>query len=150
MNINKLIEYFVVNRIHVHKERITEGKLRCKSLLEHLEKFKAPKTIFLSEDASGILKKVAFDSHSNQMIGLVLPLNEENGMPKVKQFLAETAEKMKEYLEMPQSSLVYIVTAQPLEENVPPFILQVFGTNNKFDNNAVSRRWEHTINELKK
>lgn len=96
------------------------------------------------------MKKVVYDSHSNQLIGLVLPMNEKNGMPQIRTFIAESAEKMKEYLERPQSSLVYIVAAQPLKEKTPPFILQIFGTDNKFDKNAVSKRWEHTIDELKK
>lgn len=84
------------------------------------------------------------------MIGLVLPMKERNGMPQMKTFIAESAEKMKEYLERPQSTLVYIIAVQPLKEKTPPFILQVFGTDNKFDKNVISKRWEYTINELKK
>lgn len=107
-------------------------------------------SVCLSEDASGILKKVVYDSKSNRMIGLVLPMNEKNGMPQIKTFIAESAEKMKEYLERPLSSLVYIVAAQPLKEKTPPFILQIYGTDNKFNKRAVSKRWEYTIYELKK
>lgn len=84
------------------------------------------------------------------MIGLVLPINKTNGMPQLKTFIAESAEKMKEYLERPLSTLVYIVAAQPLKEKTPPFILQIFGTDNKFDKNVVGKRWEYTMDELKK
>lgn len=144
------VDYVSVNRIYIHKERITEGELRCKQLLEYLEKSNASKSVFLSEDASGIVKRVVYDSKSNQMIGLVLPMNEKNGMPQVKTFIAESAEKMKEYLRGPESTLVYIVAAQPLKDKTPPFILQIFGTNNKFDMSVVSKRWKYTIDELKK
>lgn len=48
-----------------------------------------------------------------------------------------------------KSSLVYVVTAQPLN-CVPPFILQVYGTNNKFTAQNVHLRWQHTINELER
>lgn len=145
-----ILKYFVVNHIHVDKERIIEGELRCEKLRQHLENSNASKSVFLSEDGSGILQKVVYDSRSNQMIGIVLPINKDNGMPQIMTFKAESAEKMKEYLEKPLSKLVYIVVAQPLKEGVPPFILQLYGTDNKFDRNTVSKRWEHTVHELKK
>lgn len=71
-------------------------------------------------------------------------------MPQIMTFIAESAEKMKEYIDRPLSTLVYIVVAQPLRENTPPFILQIFGSDNRFDREIVSKRWEHTIGELKK
>lgn len=83
------------------------------------------------------------------MIGLVLPIK-ENGMPQIMTFKAESAEKMKEHMNKPLSTLVYIVVAQPLKKKTPPFILQIFGTDNKFNKNSVLKRWEHTIGELKK
>lgn len=139
-----------MNRINTEKVRIIEGELRIKELLQHLENLNAPMSVFLSEDASGILKRVYYDSRTNQMIGIVLPLNERNGMPQTITFKAESAEKMKEYLGKPLSTLVYIVAAQPIKEKAPPFIVQIFGTNNKFKADDVSKRWEHTIHELKK
>lgn len=127
-----------------------EGELRSKELLQYLERLNAPKDVFLSEDGSGVVKKVVYDSVSNQMIGLALPLNENNGMPLVKTFMGESAEIIKENLKKPLSTLVYIVAAQPLTEKAAPFILQIFGTNNKFDKSNVLKRWKYTINELKK
>lgn len=153
----KIIRYFginfgmfLVNRIHANKERILEGELRCKALHKYLEAIQAPMSVFLSEDASGIVKKVVFDSHTNQMIGIVLPFDLNTGMPCAWTFMAETAEKMKEYLEKPQSTLVYIIAAQPLKENAAPFILQIYGTDNKFDADSVSKRWIFTEKQLKK
>lgn len=140
MGFDYFFEYFLVNRIQSNKEIITEGELRSKELLEYLEKSNATQTVFLSEDASGILKRVCYDSKSNQMIGLALPINEKNGIPQSKTFIAESAAKMRKYLEEPQSSLVYVMVAQPLQENIAPFILQIYGENNKFDKNSVSKR----------
>lgn len=141
---------FLVHRVHAHKGKITEGELRCKELLEHLEKLNAPKIVFLSEDGSGVVKRVAYDSKSNEIIGLVLPFNKKNGMPQTKTYIAESAEIIKEHLKKPLSTHVYIITAQPLKEKSAPFILQTFGTDNKFDKSTVSKRWDYTINELKK
>lgn len=143
-------EIFIVNKILEKKERIIEGELRCKQLSQYLQNSNAPKSVFLSEDASGILKKVVYDSESDQMVGLVLPISKENGMPQTLNFVAETAEKMEEHLKEPLSTLVYIVVAQPLKENTPPFILQIYGTDNKFDKDDVAKRWNHTVEELKK
>lgn len=141
---------FLVKRIHTSKDRIVEGELRCEQLLNHLEKTNSPKSIFLSEDGSGIVQKVVYDAHYNQLIGLVLPFNETNGMPKLFSFKAEGIEEIEKYMKLPQSTLVYIVVAQPMKVGVSPFILQIFGTNNTFDTSSVLKRWAHTESELKK
>lgn len=91
-----------------------------------------------------------YDSQSNQLIGLVLPLDDKNGMPKLWTFNANSAEEIKQCMERAQSSLVYIVVVQALKENVPPFILQIFGTDNKFRAQDVLQLWAHTEKELKK
>lgn len=62
---------FIVNRMIHGKEKILEGELRCESLLNYLEATKAPRKVFLSEDASGIVSKMVFDSRNNEIIGLV-------------------------------------------------------------------------------
>lgn len=126
------------------------GELRCEALLHHLERSNAPKAVFLSEDGSGILQKVVYDSTSNQLIGIVLPLNEKNGMPIIMSFKAESVESMKKYMEEPRSSLVYIVVAQTMNEKASRFILHIFGTDNKFTTTSVLKRWIHTENELKR
>lgn len=69
---------------------------------------------------------------SNQLVGLVLPFNEVNGMPKMFSFEAKNAEDVEKYLKLFQSTLVYIVVAQPLVYGAAPFILQISGTNNRF------------------
>lgn len=40
--------------------------------------------------------------------------------------------------------------AQPLKENIPPFILQIFGTDNKFTGKNVTKRWKYIRKELEK
>lgn len=110
----------------------------------------APKQIFVCEDASGIISKVTYDSVTNQLIGVLLPLNTNNGMPKILSFKAESAEQISEIMKLPRSSLVYIVVAQPLVRNATPYILQAFGTNNTFRTQDVLNRWKHTLAELQK
>lgn len=139
---------FSENRIH--NQKIIEGELRCKQLEQHLERTRSPKAVFLSEDASGVVKNVVYDSHSNQLVGLVLPTNDSDGMPKLWTFKAESAELIENYMEQPESTLVYIVVAQPLKKGAPSFILQIYSTDNKFETSSVLKRWVHTEKELKK
>lgn len=139
-----------MKHIHTDKDRVIEGELRCKQLVSHLERTKSPKAIFLSEDASGVNQKVVYDSHTNQMVGIVLPFEDTNGMPKLYSFQAKTEEAMRNYMSLPKSTLVYIVVAQPLQTGSPPFILQMFGTANQFKTEDVMKRWRYIVNELKK
>lgn len=124
--------------------------MRCEGLKAYLEKIKCSNDIFLSEDASGIVQKITYDVHSDQLVGLVLPLNDSNGMPIMFSFLAKNREDIERYLKLPQSTLVYIILAQPLKIGAAPFILQLFGTDNKFTTSNVLNRWKYITTELKK
>lgn len=127
-----------------------EGQLRCQELSEHLKKIGAPNSVFLSEDGSGIVKKIVYDVKSNQLVGIVPPLDPINGSPKIFSYMANSEEEIRKFFELPQSSLVYIIVAQPLLRHAPPFILQIFGTDNKFKATDVQARWRNIRNELKK
>lgn len=108
------------------------------------------KIIFLSEDATRITQRVERDPRTNQMVGLVLPIDQHTGMPKSLSYLARNCKEIESNMRKPQSDSVYVVMAQPLALNVPPFVLQLFGSNNTFKTSDVLRRWEHTVNELKR
>lgn len=136
--------------IHSDKERIVEGKLRSKELADHLKRTNSSNAVFLSEDASGVVKKIVYDAFSNQLIGIVLPFDEKTGKPKIFSFTAESPESIRKYIDSPQSTLVYIIVAQPLNRHSPPFILQIFGTNNTFKTDDVLNRWKFTIADLNK
>lgn len=139
-----------MKHIQSDKDRVVEGELRSKQLANYLDDIKSPKYVFLSEDASGIVQKVIYDVYSNQLVGLVLPFNAVNGMPKMFSFEPRNAEDIENYLKLPQSTLVYIVVAQPLVDGAVPFILQIFGTNNTFKTSDVLSRWDYTKAELQK
>lgn len=132
------------------KQRIIEGELRSKELKEYLERLRLKKCVWLCEDASGINSSIQFDSATNQMVGLVLPLHEGTGMPIPFTFLAKNSEEIMKNIQKPTSTLVYLILAQPLMEKAPPFVLQIFGTKNTFTAVNVIERWEHTKAALKK
>lgn len=124
--------------------------MRCSQLKSYLEVLKLPLRVWLSEDATSIVSKIEFDPHTSQMIGIVLPMNTSTGMPIAFQNLARNVEEIQLNMKKNKSNYVYIVMAQPLALNVPPFIIQMFGTNNKFNTKQVLLRWKYTIEELKR
>lgn len=140
---------FAVNYIHKRKQRINEGEIRAKELSDYLESLKIPKKVFLSEDASGIVPKVSYDKPTDQLIGLVLPTDEKTGLPKPYTFCPKSADEINHLIESnPLSTLVYMVLAQPICSNAPPFILLVYGTDNTFKTRDVMARWNHTKDVL--
>lgn len=93
---------------------------------------------------------MGYDPITNQLIGIVLPIDESNGCPLPLQFLAIDENTIKNSLKNPASKFVYLVMAQPLDEKIPPFVLQMFGTNSEFKANDVIKRWEFTRLDLEK
>lgn len=142
--------FITVGYISKSKSKIIEGQLRVQELSEYLERLKMPKKIWICEDASGINAKVEYDPSSDQLVGNVLPLNSTTGMPISFSFLARSAEDIEKHAKAPLSTLVYVVLALPLMPNVPPFVLQIYGTNNKFTSADVKQRWNHTVGALQK
>lgn len=129
---------------------MVEGELRCEQLAYYLEKLNAPKIVWISEDASGIVPGVSYHSPSRQLVGLTLPLDAATGMPIHHSFVPSTATEIAKQMSMPKSTLVYIIMAQPIMEGCPPFILQLFGTNNTFTSQDVQNRWNHMRSELER
>lgn len=140
---------FAVKYISKKKNTIVEGEIRAEALSEYCDKMNVPRKIWLSEDASGIIPTVAYDPSSNQLIGLVLPINERTGMPITFSFVPETLDQIEDQIKNNEkSTLVYVVLAQPLSENVPPFIVSIYGTDNRFQSRDILSRWKHTKDQL--
>lgn len=142
--------FIIVNYISQSKCKIIEGELRCQELLNYLTELNLELKVWLCEDATGLCGKVEYHSLTDQLVGLVLPLNDKTGMPKPFTFMARSVEDMKKYSKEPLSTLVYVVLAQPILPKAPPFLLQIYGTDNKFSAVDVKLRWNHTIMELQK
>lgn len=115
----------------------------------YLEKINAPRTIWLSEDATVITQKVVYDVRTNQLIGIVLPFD-GNGMPISYSYRAQSIDDIERFMKMPQSTVANTIMAQPIKLKSAPFVLQLFGNDNKFSTNDVLKRWEFTETELKK
>lgn len=139
-----------MSQIDKSKCSIVEGHVRAKELRKYLENLNCGNVVWLCEDATGINPKVEYHPTTNQLVGLKLPINAKTGMPVPFTFMANTVDDIQNYSQKPLSTLVYVVLALPLKPGVPPFVVQIFGTDNTFTAENVIQRWKHTIQELKK
>lgn len=142
--------FFLVKCIDVTRSRIVEGNLRCEELMDYLTKLKTEKRIWVSEDATAITARVKYDPSTNQLVGLKLPINDETGCPVPLSFSADDEIIIREHLKTAKTNAVYLVMAQPLDERLPPFVLQMFGTNNDFTAKNCLDRWRFMKIELQK
>lgn len=139
-------------RQNIRSVGIEEGVLRSSQLFDYLSENGLPLVVSLSEDQTRITNRVQFDSKTNQLLGFVLPYD-NNGMPKPRTFLARSAKEIEEHFLINShnvSSYVNVVMAQPLAEGFPAFALMIFGSNSQYTAKDVSRRWNHIKCELMK
>lgn len=89
---------------------ISEGELRSLQLKSYLDQFEI-NYIWLSEDATRIINRVQYNSVDNELIGFVLPLNADNGLPIKSVYKARSAQEIEEHFKMdpPVSSQVRYV-----------------------------------------
>lgn len=138
------INYFVQN---THKT-VIEGVLRSEELLIYLKERNLDLTVSLSEDATFVVDRVQFDSKRNQLVGLVLPMN-QNGMPIPCVYSAKDTDDIVRHFakKTPVAKFVITVMAQPIG-NHPAFPLLLFGTDSKFVAEDVSKRWDFINDQL--
>lgn len=140
-----------VNRyIRVSNRNITEGILRCHELKMYLADHGVSFCVNLSEDATRTVGRVQHDSKTNQLIGFVLPLGNNNGMPIPFQYPARYASEIINHFSGKNeiSTFLNVVMAQPIDPNIPAFCLLIFGSNNKYTSRDVKNRWKHIVNQL--
>lgn len=130
--------------------RLTEGLLRTDELLEYLNKRGLPLIVCIGEDGTRMIGKICYDPRTNKLVGFSLPLN-ENGMPVNDTFMARNVSEIQSHFENNSvSTTAYCIMAQSPVENVPPFSLTLFSTDNKFKSWDVLRRWSYLRTELGK
>lgn len=139
----------VLNHISREKTTVTEGFLRIEELLTFIRDRKLSKNIWLSEDQTRVISKVQYDSKTNELIGFVLPLSSETGMPILSSFPANNASDIANSFESSEiSNLVNVIMAHPIEDGAPTFCLCLYGTSNRFTTADVLKRWKFIIEQL--
>ena len=127
-----------------------EGIFRFDELLAHLTAYNAAKIVACGEDATRLISRVEYDSESNKLVGFVLPCN-DNSLPNCDAFIANTFEAIEDAFKsgvIAKYAFVYMV--QPLTKGVPAFCLACLGSDNRFSNELVAKRWKHIREECHK
>lgn len=129
---------------------ISEGFLRTDELLQYLKDRNLPLAVCVSEDVTRTVGKIVYDQSSNKLVGFSLPLN-DRGMPETDSFFARSAFEIEQHFldeDNSISTMAYTIMAQPLAENIPPFTLTLYATDNKFKADSVISRWRFITKEL--
>ena len=122
---------------------IAEGCLRANQLKNYLVDRKYPLKVLISEDVTKINSRVQYDSKSNQIVGLVLPMN-SNSMLVSYSFKATSASIMENHIKNnPVSSVLYTILAQPITKDAASFCVNIYGTDNCFNFTDVQKRQKY-------
>lgn len=139
----------VLNHISREKTTVKEGYLRIEELLTFIKDRNLSKNIWLSEDQTRVTSKVEYDSKTNQLVGFVLPLSSDTGMPILSSFPANNASDIVNSFNSSEiSSLVNVIIAHPIEDGAPTFCLCLYGTSNRFTTADVLKRWKFIVEQL--
>lgn len=109
--------------------------------------------VWLAEDATAIVSRVEYKPDTDQIIGYVPTLMKETGLPEVNAFPATSISIVKKYVDEHsnnKSKSVYAIVAIPLCSNASPYVLCIYGTDNKFSYMNVLERWSYIKTELAK
>lgn len=148
---NSLPSISTLKRTLLDSSRILEGEIQMNALREYLDKRKYPLRVFVSEDQTAILKRIKYDSKTNKMIGFVIPISQENGFPIHGKFQVNSLQDIRNaFAENKLSMNAYVFMAQPLVDRAPAFCLTIFGSDNKFSSEDVTKRWSYLKSEASK
>ncbi|CAF3773251.1 unnamed protein product [Rotaria sp. Silwood1] len=134
--------------------QLRECEFRFDCLKDHLELIDS-NHVFLSEDSTGVIISVSYDSRNDCFIGFSPRL--VNGLPFVDHFKTNRYTELQQWFEdFDKSTLVNAHLVEPLLSNSSslvhsrPFILSAYGTNNKYTAIDILRKWMYLYNECKK
>lgn len=130
---------------------LVDGVLRCEALAQYLKKRNLPLIVSLSEDATRINGRVQYDSSLNEIVGFVLPTDDETGMPIAHSFSVRSCEEIIKHFTSSNAiaNFINVIMAQPIA-NVRSFCLLLFSSDGKYSAENVMNRWKFITSELAK
>ncbi|CAF4539581.1 unnamed protein product [Rotaria socialis] len=121
--------------------RLAEAEFKFEPLQQAHSNF-----CFCSEDTTGVIRKIEYDSSTNSFIGFSTPITD--GIPSVRHFQANAFEDLKmlyDKNEMARLLNVHMFQRIPTEDNPKifpkPCLLSAYGTDNRFTSIDILRRW---------
>lgn len=137
--------------IRRRENNIVEGVLRAQELADYLKARNLCPFVALSEDATRITGQVQYDTKTNELLGFVLPIDDETGMPIPHSYKARSADEILRHFvsETPVGHNINVIMAQPLAR-VSPFCLLIFSTDSSYTAENIADRWDFITTELQK
>lgn len=126
-------------------ENFLEGRLMVAELKKYLITNGYPLLVCWSEDATRITGGIEYKVSSDQLTGLVAPLNASNGMPVTSAFGCSTPRQVLNHLQnFPVGRNVQLTMIQPLMVGASPFCVNYYCTDNRFKSEDVTKKWNFT------
>jgi hypothetical protein len=128
-----------------------EGEFKYDLLAKHLQATKT-KYVLLSEDCTGVIKKIRYNKKTNTFVGFCTPI--ARGLPVVKNFQTESFEQLQYWFDnVNKAPLLNVHMAQPIVQDLKQssaFLLSAYGVDSKFTSLDIIRRWFHILEECLK
>ncbi|CAF1476512.1 unnamed protein product [Rotaria sp. Silwood1] len=130
--------------------KINEGELRFDQLQKHFDQLNI-QYAFGSEDATGIIKKIKYDSTTNTFNGFSTPL--DCGVPIKEYYQTDSFDTLRIWFNsIEKASLLNVHMVQPIPASnqsiIPsPFLLSAYGIDNTATANDILQRWWYIFNQ---
>ena len=130
--------------------KISEAELRFDQLQKHFENLNLHYA-FGSEDATGAIKKIKYDSTTNTFIEFPTPL--DHAVPIKKYYHTDSLDTLKLWFNsVDKSSLLNVHMIQPVQSTtqntIPsPSLLSTYGINNTATANDILQRWWYIFDQ---
>ncbi|CAF4106527.1 unnamed protein product [Rotaria magnacalcarata] len=130
--------------------RISEGEFRFDQLQKHFDSLNV-QYAFDSEDCTGIVKRIKYDSTTNTFTGF--PSLLDRGVPIKSYYQTDSFDALKSWFNsIDKASLLNIHMIQPVQStdnsSIPsPYLLSAYGTDNTATANDILQRWWYIFNQ---
>lgn len=129
--------------LKTNSERMEEGILMIKKLKSYLLLHKYPLVVSWSEDATRITGGVEYKPQTDELTGLVVPLNKSTGLPSGSMKCPSPQAVLDHLKRCPVARNVQLTLVQPLVVGAAPFCVNYYCTDNKFTAEDVKLKWEY-------
>jgi hypothetical protein len=130
-------------------EEIEEGVLQINLAKQVMDKKKLPPYVFLSEDDTRIIKRLRYNSKSDVVMGLEIPVD-ENGIPYKNFFKFTSIKTVLEYVDKyPMCKNLKLVCLTFIDPRKQVMILMLTGVSKNDQSSIVEKRWKN-INDMLK
>ena len=130
---------------------IKDGEFRFDGLLKHLKRYGCPNIVSIGEDATRLISRVDYDNNNDELVGFVLPVNSQSGLPILDSFKATSFDAIEHHFTVGSiANYAFVYVAQPLSKSAPSFIIACLSTDNRFKAEHVTKRWRYIHSECMK